>query len=705
MNDHFIKKLTEIIEANLHNSHFGVNELAAELKMSRSTLHRKVKSVSDKSVSEFVREARLRRSDELLQNNSGTVSEIAFKVGFESDSYFNRCFRDYYGYSPGEVLKGMHPPAAPEPLKNIKTIRNKLKTSNVILIAAVMILLSVLTVLYFENRQNKNIEKTIAILPPDYIGSDSTYLHQLDGTIMMILDNLSLIGDMKKVIPWISVQQYRNNIKTAVEIAKEMDVSYIVESNGMALEDTFRLNIKLINGKKGNQLSYYHYEVDTEEFIKLPINIASRIAGEIHAEITHEEKGRIEKMPTKNSTAWNYFLLGRELYDKGLSNYYGKRYYYLKGDTTIDVSFDIFFQEAAKNFEKAIENDNKFAVAYAQLAIAYYMLDTGNKIKQYSIEINSNADKAILLDSQNDVCLISKACDYINKRKNKFAIPYLEKAVQYNPNSVAAFRILANVYNLVREANTEKYLEYKLMAVKINSLDENIIQKSEDYRLAARALRVAGFYNEAETYINKSIELNPENLGSVCEKSELIIERDNNYEKAREILTDALLTDSLNTEVLRYLFTNFYLTNDYHSAFTFFNKIYNIDKTLKILPRKDFSRLAVICNKLGMQTESENYLKYFKEANRVFVNSYVSSLEMTRFYSLENNQQKALDQLNIFNQQKYHFIYSIRMLKDDAVFENINSLPEFKKTVSELETKFWANHQKIKANLKDKRLL
>ena len=131
----------------------------------------------------------------------------------------------------------------------------------------------------------------------------------------------------------------------------------------------------------------------------------------------------------------------------------------------------------------------------------------------------------------------------------------------------------------------------------------------------------------------------------------------------------------------------------------------DIDKTLKILPSKDFSRLAVICNKLGKQNESEIYLRNFKESNKGFANSYVSSLEMTRLHSLENNKGKALEQLNIFNNQKYHFIYSIRMLKDDPVFENINNLPEFKKTVSELETKFWANHQKIKANLLDKRLL
>ncbi|HSM48589.1 MAG TPA: AraC family transcriptional regulator, partial [Draconibacterium sp.] len=83
----FVKKLVDIIEANLHNEQFGVNELAEELGMSRITLHRKVKSVVKKSVSEFIREARLIRASELLQQKVGTVSEIAYKVGFGSVTY------------------------------------------------------------------------------------------------------------------------------------------------------------------------------------------------------------------------------------------------------------------------------------------------------------------------------------------------------------------------------------------------------------------------------------------------------------------------------------------------------------------------------------------------------------------------------------------------------------------------------------------
>lgn len=703
--DQFLQKVNQIIDANLHNSQFGVNELCDDLKISRSTLHRKLKSVSEKSVSEFIRELRLKKANELLQKGSGTVSEIAFRVGFESDSYFNRCFREFYGYSPGEVLKGKHQPTQAKPQKNIKTFRDRLKTSNLILILSVLILLSILSVLYAQNRKNKNIEKSIAILPPVYMSSDSTYQHQLDGTIMMILDHLSLIGDMKKVVPWISVQQYRNQTKTATEIAKEMDVSYIIESTGMAVEDTFRLNVKLIDGKKGHQISFYHYEVNTEDFIKLPINIANRIANEIHAEITLEEMVKIEKAPTTNTTAWNYFLMGRELYDRGLSKLYSLGDNYLEGDSTFEESHITFFENAAKNFELALLNDNKFATAYAQLAITYYMLDIENKVKKYSVEINSNADHAILLDTQNDVCLISKACDYINKGENRFAVPYLEKAVEYNPKSIAAYRMLANIYSLVREANSEKYLEYKLMAVKINSLDENITQRAEDYRLAARALRIAGFYDEAEKHIEQSLKLNPKNISSICEKGEIIIERDYNYVKAREILLDALKTDSLNTELLRYLFTNYYLTKDYRNASQYFNKIYEVNKTLKILATKDYSRLAVMYNKLGMPEESAKYLDYFRTFNKGFVNTYVSSLEMTRLYSLENDTERALQQLDIFRRQKYHFKYSLRMLKDDAVFENLSNLPEFKNTCSELETKFWANHKKIKANLIDKGLL
>ena len=99
----FLEKLTQITETNLTNEQFGVSELAREMGMSRSNLHRKVKSTAKISVSQFIRQERLKQAMELLKQTSSTASEVAYKVGFGSVTYFTKCFHDYYGFPPGEV--------------------------------------------------------------------------------------------------------------------------------------------------------------------------------------------------------------------------------------------------------------------------------------------------------------------------------------------------------------------------------------------------------------------------------------------------------------------------------------------------------------------------------------------------------------------------------------------------------------------------
>ena len=103
--DQFLKKLTELTEANLTNEQFGVSELAREMNMSRSNLHRKVISITKTSVSQFIRQHRLKRAMEMLQQTALSVSEVAYNVGFGSVTYFTKCFHDYFGFPPGEVGK------------------------------------------------------------------------------------------------------------------------------------------------------------------------------------------------------------------------------------------------------------------------------------------------------------------------------------------------------------------------------------------------------------------------------------------------------------------------------------------------------------------------------------------------------------------------------------------------------------------------
>lgn len=103
MSEAFLKKVEAIVLKNLENEQFGVKELAQQVGISRSHLRRKLKLLRSKSVSQFIREIRLEQAMKLLQNDVATVSEIAYRLGFGSSSYFNKSFHKYYGFPSGEA--------------------------------------------------------------------------------------------------------------------------------------------------------------------------------------------------------------------------------------------------------------------------------------------------------------------------------------------------------------------------------------------------------------------------------------------------------------------------------------------------------------------------------------------------------------------------------------------------------------------------
>ena len=103
MNDVFLQKIREIILQNISNEHFGIYDLVKKISLSRSQIHRKLKKINGKSITQFIREIRLEEALKLLKGEAGTAAEIAYKVGFNSPTYFNKCFHEYYGITPGEV--------------------------------------------------------------------------------------------------------------------------------------------------------------------------------------------------------------------------------------------------------------------------------------------------------------------------------------------------------------------------------------------------------------------------------------------------------------------------------------------------------------------------------------------------------------------------------------------------------------------------
>jgi len=99
----FLHKVHKCIEENLANEEFTIEELAENVGMSRSQLHRKLIALTSLSASNYVKTYRLKRAHELILNNAGTIAEICYMSGFSSPSYFSKSFRELYGVTPGEL--------------------------------------------------------------------------------------------------------------------------------------------------------------------------------------------------------------------------------------------------------------------------------------------------------------------------------------------------------------------------------------------------------------------------------------------------------------------------------------------------------------------------------------------------------------------------------------------------------------------------
>ena len=102
----FLTRVMDVIEAHLGDEKFGVQTLSEKIGMTQRQLSRKLNALADQAPNEFIRSFRLHRSRQLIEQEAGTVSEIAYRVGFNSLSYFSKCFKDQFGVLPSELKAG-----------------------------------------------------------------------------------------------------------------------------------------------------------------------------------------------------------------------------------------------------------------------------------------------------------------------------------------------------------------------------------------------------------------------------------------------------------------------------------------------------------------------------------------------------------------------------------------------------------------------
>ena len=103
--EQFMKRVMEIVNENISNSEFNISQMVDEVGMSRTQLHRKLKELTGFSAARFVQNIRMQQAMKLLKEKRVNVSQIAYSVGFASQTHFSTTFKQYYGVSPTEYIR------------------------------------------------------------------------------------------------------------------------------------------------------------------------------------------------------------------------------------------------------------------------------------------------------------------------------------------------------------------------------------------------------------------------------------------------------------------------------------------------------------------------------------------------------------------------------------------------------------------------
>lgn len=698
--DHiFINNLEIVILDNLSNEQFGVSELAEMMNMSRSNLLRKIKKNTGLSASQFIRQVRLKKSVELLKQTNLNISEISFQVGFGSTSYFIKCFREQYGYSPGESRKGepieeeqtdqIEEESTLEKVEIILTEEEKTSKPKIgkkgIAAAFMGIIVLILSFVFFNTKSTKNdleLEKSIAVLPFKNESSDSSNLYFVNGLIESSINNLQKIKDLR-VISRTSVEQYRNTSKNIPVIAEELDVNYLVEGSGQRHGDRILLNIKLIDATKDKTIWVKQYDRQVVDVFDLQNEIARKITEAIKVKVTLAEREQLDKKPTENVQAYEYYLQGLDPYSR-------------KNKESLE--------EAIVLFEKAIKEDPEFSLAYAHIAFSYFYIDLFQRQKQCTDIINNNADKALLYNSKSAESLIAKALYYMHIKEYRLALPHLEKALEYNPNSSSVINMLSNVYaNYI--PNTSKYLTYALKGIQLDIAANDSITRSYIYLNLSNALIQNGFVDEAYTYINKSLDFNPNNYFAPYAKAFIIYAKNKSIEETKQLLIAELEKDPTRLDIMQEVAKLYYFQEHYDTAYLYYKSFVEEKQArdLDMYPHENI-KIGYVYEKMGLKEEASEfidlYTKYCKTDQSIYQPASLAGL-----YAYQGKQDEAIEQLRLFSHKSDYQFWILLFMEKDPVYQPLKSHPEFNSIIQSLKDNFWENQAVLKRTLEDEGVL
>jgi TolB-like protein/Tfp pilus assembly protein PilF len=381
-----------------------------------------------------------------------------------------------------------------------------------IIIGALLLVIAMLIVgrLPFYRQTGESIsQKTIAVLPFENLSRDPDNAYFADGIQEEILTRLAGIADLK-VISRSSTQQYQSKPRNLREIAKQLGVANIVEGSVQKAADQVRVNVQLVNAQTDSHLWADTYDRKLTDIFGVESEIAKGIAESLRAKLTGREEQALAAKPTNNSEAYDAYLRGLAFYARG----------YSMDPLSKAISF----------YERAVQLDPKFALAWARLSRAHAFVyfspldatsarrDAARKALENAQKLQPNSPETLLAlgyyqyhvladygSAKTTFERVSKmlpgssevqeALGYIARREGHWdqSIAYFEQALALDPRNVELLKEAAWTHSELRQFPAALKLVDRALDITPNDPDlmaykAGIYQAQGDLQEAAKLL-------------------------------------------------------------------------------------------------------------------------------------------------------------------------------------------------------------------------
>lgn len=520
--ENFIDTVTEIIEKNLQNDDFSIEQLYQQLGLSRTHLHRKIKGATELSTSLFIRKIRLEKARVFIETTDRNISEIAYLTGHKSPQNFSKYFIEEFGISPSAYRKknkGKH-----QKDTSVKQSVAQKANPSKWLVIGIGLAICLVVLLGFRNKQYlfsvKNQDNTsaselpsIAVIPFQNQSAISDDLLS-EGIVEEVLSKLSTFENIK-VISKASADQFIDARKSIPQIGRSLEVQYILTGAIKADENRISIKVELLQTSNQQMIWSERYNQPKEKLLTIPAEIAEDIGQSLNQTLDAKFKQELEEhTPTNNTEAYAALLRGRHL---------------MRNRTQEDLL------KSLDQFLLALDLDPQFSEAYEGLACVYQlMINLRYAPEQVAVHqqlVEKNVLNAIKYDRSNGNAYAILGNLYADQYRWEEAISSFEIALDLSPQDA-----MINYWFSLRLRSTgdlERALVYHKKASELDPLHP-VIQAGYIYTCA-----LAGEFDLAEALLQEVEPIMNDNFLYHFVKGNLLL-RKGNFEEAISYSAKAL---------------------------------------------------------------------------------------------------------------------------------------------------------------------